>query len=112
MQYTVEHFPNKRAVIHLSDRFGPATAGNLRTLLQDTANTGYVYLVVDLQQVNFVDSSGLSALVSGLRIVKERNGKLVLAHAAVQTQVALKQTRLNLVFPLYDDINAALKSLS
>jgi anti-sigma B factor antagonist len=84
----------------------------LRTLLQDTVNTGYVYLVVDLQQVNFVDSSGLSALVSGLRIVKERNGKLVLTHAAVQTQVALKQTRLNLVFPLYDDINAALKSLS
>lgn len=112
MQYTVEHFPNKRAVIHLAGRLDAHTAGNLRTLLQDTVNTGYVYLVVDLQQVNFVDSSGLSALVSGLRIVKERNGKLVLAHAAVQTQVALKQTRLNLVFPLYDDISAALKSLS
>ncbi|GIK27768.1 MAG: STAS domain-containing protein [Chloroflexi bacterium] len=112
MQYTVEHFPNKRAVIHLSGRLDAHTAGNLRTLLQDTVNSGYVFLIVDLQQVNFVDSSGLSALVSGLRIVKERSGKLVLAHAAVQTQVALKQTRLNLVFPLYDDLNDALKSLN
>ncbi|MEJ2490319.1 MAG: STAS domain-containing protein [Desulfuromonadales bacterium] len=67
-------------------------------------------LVVDLQAVRFVDSSGLGALVSGFKNASSRNGNLKLAGLQLQVKSMFELTRLHRVFEIYTDTSEALAS--
>jgi anti-sigma B factor antagonist len=67
-------------------------------------------LVVDLQGVRFVDSSGLGALVSGFKNASSRNGNLKLAGLQLQVKSMFELTRLHRVFEIYTDSTEALAS--
>ena len=67
-------------------------------------------LVVDLQAVRFVDSSGLGALVSGFKNASSRNGNLKLAGLQLQVKSMFELTRLHRVFEIYTDSAEALSS--
>jgi anti-sigma B factor antagonist len=67
-------------------------------------------LVVDLQAVRFVDSSGLGALVSGFKNASSRNGNLKLAGLQLQVKSMFELTRLHRVFEIYTDSGEALAS--
>lgn len=47
-----------------------AVAGEFRSALVDLVKAGHRNLVVDLQAVSYIDSSGLGALVSALKMLK------------------------------------------
>ena len=65
-------------------------------------------LVCDLTEVGFLDSSGLSALVSGLKAARERGGFLKLAGLNEQVAKIFKLTMLDRVFELHPSVEAAL----
>ena len=67
-------------------------------------------LVIDLQAVRFVDSSGLGALVSGFKNASSRNGNLKLAGLQLQVKSMFELTRLHRVFEIYTDSGEALAS--
>ena len=67
-------------------------------------------LVVDLQAVRFVDSSGLGALVSGFKNASSRNGNLKLSGLQLQVKSMFELTRLHRVFEIYADSAEALSS--
>src|SRR4051812_3343235 len=52
------------------------TAGDLRATLTDLVGQGHVQLVVDLDAVTFMDSSGLDVLVGALKSARARGGSL------------------------------------
>jgi anti-sigma B factor antagonist len=54
-------------------------------------------MTVDLAGVSFLDSSGLSALVSVFKILRQPGGHLNLAAAGPQARTALRLTRLDKV---------------
>ena len=111
MKYRVEERTPQRAVVRLAGRLDVNSAEELKTALKDVAATGLIHLAVDMQAVSFVDSSGLSALVSGYRAVREQNGAFVLAQAGPQIKMALELSRLYRVFPVFEDVESALESL-
>lgn len=55
-------------------------------------------IVLDMENVQFLDSSGLSSLVDLMGVVKPRIGKIAIAAATQQVEVLFKLTRLELVF--------------
>ncbi|MDF7823979.1 STAS domain-containing protein [Pontiellaceae bacterium B12227] len=68
-------------------------------------------VVMDLKQVLFIDSTGLGALLSLLRKIKENDGRLVLANASEQTLAMFRMVRMTRIFDIYETTEDALKAL-
>lgn len=111
MEHRVEFPEGDIAVIHISGRLDAATSQAMRKLLNDTITEGHVQVIINLKDVSFVDSSGLSAIVSGYRLLRDQSGRLALVAAGAQAMVALKQTRLNQVLDMFDDLDSAVDAL-
>jgi anti-sigma B factor antagonist len=60
-------------------------------------------MVLDLEQVPFVDSTGLAALVSGLRIVQLNRGSLALTNVQDDVMRIFEITCLDRTFEFLDD---------
>jgi anti-sigma B factor antagonist len=112
MEHQINTIDSQRAVIHLTGRLDAQSAPTVRTLSAEIIGGGHTLIVIDLSAVPFVDSSGLSALVSCLRAAREKQGRLVLAGVRTQAQIAIKQTRLDQVLVMHPDVATALESLA
>ncbi|HYB53425.1 MAG TPA: STAS domain-containing protein [Thermoanaerobaculia bacterium] len=71
---------------------------------------GRVNLLVDLQGVGFLDSSGLGALVRALTNSQKEGGQTKLLHAGPQIRKLLEMTKLDSVFEIHDDLEKAVSS--
>jgi anti-sigma B factor antagonist len=66
------------AVLRVIGEVDVYTAPMLREQIRELAAKGAVHLITDLSQVDFLDSTGLGALVGGLRRLREAGGSLAL----------------------------------
>ncbi len=95
------------------DRLDASEAPALKQAALEVLDRGAVRLVVDLSPVSFIDSSGLSALLS-IRKGIDPSGSLALAgvHAPKVVQL-FRVTKLDQgVFPLYEDAERAVAALA
>jgi len=83
------------------------TSPRLRQELTDVVEAGCVNIVVDLENLSFIDSSGLGALVSVLRRVKERGGTLRLVCTKDSILKIFRITGLDKVFPVFTTVAEA-----
>lgn len=82
----------------------------LRETLKDLVSKGKKNILVNLADVNYVDSSGLGALVSGYTSVTGQQGKLKLLNLTNKVHDLLQITKLLTVFEVFNDEQVALKS--
>ena len=66
------------AVLQVTGEVDVYTAPMLREQIQELAAKGAVHLIADLGRVDFLDSTGLGALVGGLKRLREAGGSLAL----------------------------------
>ena len=78
--------------------------------IRATIAEGRRNLVVDLRQVEFIDSSGLGALISALKILRASGGDLRLACPSEAVRSVLELTRLLRVFDVHPEAESALRS--
>jgi len=71
---------------------------------------GRVNLLVDLSNVGFLDSSGLGALVRALTQSQKEGGQTKLLNAGPQIRKLLQMTKLDSVFEIHSDLEAAVSS--
>lgn len=76
---------------------GPTLEDRLKDLIE---NQGNRTLVIDLENMTFVDSSGLSVLVGAFRRLRERGGDLSLRRPSASTQKVFEVSGLNRVVPI------------
>lgn len=60
-------------------------------------------ILIDLQEVTFIDSSGLGALVSALKMVRTRGGKLFICSINDQVRMLFELTSMDRVFKVFKD---------
>ena len=82
----------------------------LRETLRDLVSRGQKKLLLNLGDVNYIDSSGLGALVSGYTTVTGQQGQLKLLKLTKKVHDLLQITKLLTVFEVFDDETLALKS--
>ncbi len=92
------------------ERLDAHNSGELKSQMLKLFEDGKHNLVVDLQAVRFVDSSGLGALVSGFKNASSRNGSLKLSGLQLQVKSMFELTRLHRVFEIFTDTSEALES--
>lgn len=100
------------ALIDLPARMVMANAPETRSVLKELISGGRTRLVLNLQPVKFVDSSGLSVLVSALKAVQAENGEVVLLSPDDGVRSLIELTRLHQVFEIFEDRQAAIERLS
>lgn len=83
------------------------TSPTLKERLIQAIDEGCGRLVVVLDGVGFIDSSGLGVLVGCLRRVKEREGQLVLVCSREQVLKIFRITGLDKVFPIVSTLDEA-----
>lgn len=112
LEITEKRLSETGILLTLDGRLDAVTAPDLRARLKGLVDDGYIELLVDLAGVPFIDSSGLSALVSGLKAARQAGGTLRLAGLDEQTRTAFRLTMLDRVFESYPDTATALNSLA
>ena len=89
-------------------RLDVAGAPALREAFSEIAQNGPPRVVIDMEGVSFVDSTGLGSVIAALRQFKTTQGQLRLAAPNQQVRVVLELTTLDRVFPYYATLEEAL----
>jgi anti-sigma B factor antagonist len=95
------------AVIGCNGRLNMVSAPSLRAELKSTISEGSTRVVVNLADTSFIDSSGLGALVGGLKDARQAGGDLRIAGASQQVLTVLQLTNLNRVLRPYATVKEA-----
>ena len=74
----------------------------------ELTDNGPPKVVIDLEGVTFVDSTGLGSVIAALKQIRGKQGELRLAAPNQQVRVVLELTTLDRVFPYYATVEEAL----
>lgn len=88
-------------VLHLAGEVDVYTAPRLKETLVQHIEDGCIDIVIDLEGMGFIDSSGLGVLVGALRRVKERSGSIRLVCDRENILKIFRITGLDKVFPIF-----------
>ena len=99
-------------VVPVGARLDAEVAGDLRTTLVRCIERGDRKIILDLPGVDFIDSSGLGALVSALKHLKQldRGGDIRLANVQPGVRAVLEIIRLHRVFAQFPKVEDAVAS--
>lgn len=86
------------------------TAPRLKQRVADLAAEGRARVAIDLEAVDFLDSTGLGVLIGGLKRCREAGGDLALVAPQEPVRKVLTITGLDRVFPTYDTVEQATAS--
>jgi anti-sigma B factor antagonist len=97
----------ERMVVAVGGEIDVYTAPKLRERLVELINSGHYHLVIDLEGVDFLDSTGLGVLVGALKRVRSHQGSLRLVCTQERLLKIFRITGLAKVFPIYDTVDEA-----
>lgn len=84
----------------------------LRELIREQLGKGNRYVLLNLADVTYIDSSGIGELVSGYTAVSNQGGQLKLLNLTKKVHDLLQITKLYTVFDVHDDEAKAVTSFS
>lgn len=98
-------------ILDLSGKLmGGQDADTFREELHKLLDKGVKKVLVNLQKVSWVNSTGIGILISGYSTLRKNGGDLKLLHISDRIKSILYITKLNLIFESFDDEDEALKS--
>jgi anti-sigma B factor antagonist len=97
-----------RAIIAVGGEIDVYTAPKLRDTITELVADGSYQIVVDMTEVEFLDSTGLGVLVGGLKKVRAHDGALELVCNNDRLLKIFKITGLAKVFVIHDSVDAVL----
>lgn len=112
MKYTIDRSDNSATVRLHVDRLDAANTGALKGELLILASSGIEVLFIDLSEVNYCDSTGLSALLLAHREMKNVGGYAILLSLTDKVQSLIEIAQLDRVLYIYPSREEALADLS
>lgn len=107
MQIEVDAAGSRTAVVRLDGRLDLLSAAGVKQRLAQEVADGRRQIVVDLNGVEFIDSSGLGALIGGLKAARVAGGDLRIARPREQARTVLRLTTLDRVLRGYETVEEA-----
>ena len=91
------HIINVRGEIHVS------TAPEFAQRLSSAIDSGKIAIVLDMSAVEFIDSTGLSVLLNGLRLVSQMHGRMAIVCTNPTVLRLFQITNLDETFDIFAD---------
>jgi anti-anti-sigma factor len=104
--------PESTAIVAISDEVTFSNVSDLNRRLEAALDGGAQNLVVDLSEVTFIDSSGLSALLTASAQARERGGAVALVLAQPEPPSIFRFRGVERLLSLYPSRDAALAALA
>ncbi len=99
-------------IIHLTGKLlGREATANLTSEVENLVAQGKYYLIINLEQLTHMNSSGLGILIHFLTKARNAGGELVVVKVPPVIEKLLIITKLNNVFSQEDDLTAAVELL-
>ena len=98
------------AVLAVSGEVDVATVPRLREQLHGLVAQGSSQIIVNLDAVDFLDSTGLGVLVGGLKRVRNHDGSLQLVCTQEKILKIFRITGLTKVFPIHSSVGDAISA--
>ena len=96
-----------RVITVQTDRIDSAMAIQFKEDMRQNTADGPARVILDLTQVDFIDSSGLGAIVASMKQLGDGR-HLELAGLSPMVSKVFRLTRMDTVFRLHDTLNAAI----
>jgi anti-sigma B factor antagonist len=93
-------------------RLDITTAWQFRLKLQECISKQSRHIVVNLGLVNFIDSSGLTSLVAGMRDADKARGSFRICNVHPEARLVFEVTMMDSVFEIFETEEQALQGLS
>lgn len=104
MNFTLETHNHYQLFSIDEERLDAHNSSALKDAILHVIEQGETQIIVQLDKVRFIDSSGLGALLSGYKNAAAKSGKLILVSVQPQVLSMFELTRLNRVFEIYTDL--------
>jgi anti-sigma B factor antagonist len=102
--------------VTLIDAVGRITLGEnssqFRGLIRELASDGRKKILLNLAEVNYIDSGGIGELVAAYTSLAHQGGTVKLLHLTKRVKDLLQITKLYTVFEVFEDKNTALSSFA
>jgi len=104
-----ERLGGQVAVLRIAGEVDLYNAPQLKEEMLALIESGVRHLIVDLSETQLLDSTGLGALIGGLKRLRERDGDLCLLNPRPRILRDLEKTRLVKVFDICDSVDGAVR---
>ncbi len=92
---------NNLPVLQLKGRFDAHEVEPVNAWLAEQIKGDSVRIIINLEGVNFIDSTALSTLVRGLKLCREKNGDVHVCSLQQPVRVIFELTRLDKAFDIF-----------
>jgi anti-sigma B factor antagonist len=111
MKYTVDKKEQYVVFTPLEEKLDSSLSPKLKSELLTVQAEGYNNLIIDMSQVKYVDSSGLSALLVGNREFSRNGGIFVIASPHDHVIKLIKISMLDKVFNIVESLEEAAEAI-
>ena len=101
----------KVVVLAPTGRLDITTAWQFRLKLQECISDVTAHVVINLSEVHFVDSSGLTALVAGMRDADKQKGSFRICSVHPEAKLVFEVTMMDSVFEIFETETEALEGV-
>lgn len=107
IEFAVDTTPEGIGVVTPKGRLNMSSARGLKEILDGLVSDGTSKIVVDLAETTFLDSSGLGALIAGLKSARQSGGDLRVARPTEAVLTVFKLTNLDRVLRPRESVEGA-----
>jgi anti-sigma B factor antagonist len=109
LEITKKRLDNGAFLIGLEGQLNVITVSDLKDILRELGSEENEHVILDLENLSFIDSSGLSALISALKNSREKKGFLKIVGLQPAVRKVFELTMLDRVFDIRNSLEDALK---
>lgn len=111
MEYSHD-IENDVLVLRLSgDLIGENHGPELISIINDTINDNIIFCAIDIQDVRYINSSGIGVLITILTKFRNKGGEVVLIKPSDSVEKLLIITKLNSIFTIVSNLDHAFREL-
>ena len=108
-----ESIYQKVAVLSIKGKLmGPPESNLLYNNISELIEDGVTRIALDLKNVRWINSMGLSAILKSMNIINRANGHLHLAHLSDKVKSVFVISQLTKVFTIHDTVDDAVLSMN
>ena len=111
MEYSHEILKDVLVLRLSGDLIGENHGPELISIINDTMNKDIIFCAIDIQDVRYINSSGIGVLITILTKFRNKGGEVILIKPSDSVEKLLVITKLNSIFTIVSNLDHAFREL-